>query len=186
MKIVPQFAVALGAAGLALLMSAAAPALAHDSERMRLPYAPCGPTQDRYMERETHHHGMMDEDHHGMMGKSYGMGSGRGYGGMGGGSMMVPDERRGGMGYGMMMDPDEMMGPGRGGMGRVLRSDLTTDEVRHMMEHQLEWMGNPNLKLGKVEESGEGAIIAEVVTQDGSLVQRLEVDPHTGRTRQAQ
>jgi len=186
MKNAHLFAVALGAAGLAL-MSSAAPSLAHDSERMQSPYAPCGPTQGHYMERGIHHHGMMDDDHHGMMGGRYGMESGRGYGGGGGGPMMGPDERRGGrMGFGMMMDPDEMMAPGRGGMDRVLRSDLTTDEVRHMMEHQLEWMGNPNLKLGKVEESDDGEIIAEVVTQDGSLVQRLEVDPHTGRTRQAQ
>jgi hypothetical protein len=78
------------------------------------------------------------------------------------------------------------MGPGYGmghgyGMHQALPRDLTTDEVRHMLGHQLEWQGNPNLKLGKVEEKDEDTIVAEIVTKDGSLVDRLEVDRHTGR-----
>jgi hypothetical protein len=46
-------------------------------------------------------------------------------------------------------------------------------------------MQNPNLKLGKVEEKDEDTIVAEIVTNDGSLVDRFEVDRHTGRMRRA-
>lgn len=186
MKNTHLLAAALGAASLALI-PAVAPVLAHEAQDMRSPYPPCGHEYERHMEQDMHHHGMMDEGH--------GMEPGRGYGGMSGWPMMAPDQDRGGMGPGMMMapgmmmGPDAMMGPGSRGMGGErgwpLRSDLTTDDVRHMMEHQLEWMGNPNLKLGKVEESGEDEIIAEIVTQDGSLVQRLEIDKHTGWTQPA-
>ena len=179
MKNARSVAAALGAASLALALSAA-PSLAHESQGTHSTYPPCGHDYERHMEHEMHHHGMMDDDH--------GMEPGRGYGGRFGGPMMPPDADHG-MGPGMMMGPDSMMGSSPRGMGgergRPLRSDLSTDEVRHMMEHQLEWMGNPNLKLGKVEESDEGEIVAEIVTQDGSLVQRLEIDKHTGWMRPA-
>lgn len=165
------FLVAFGAASL-VLMSATAPSRAHETGESRYPTPPCGDFYERHMERGMHRHGMMDE--------GYGMGPGPAYGDMRRGFMMAPDADRGGMGRGMMM------GPGAYGMdgepGRPLRSDLSTDEIRHMMEHEVEWMGNPNLKLGKVEETDDG-VVAEIVTQDGSLVQRLEIDPHTGRTR---
>jgi hypothetical protein len=120
---------------------------------------------------------------HGMMG-----------GGMGPG-MMGPDMMGPGMmGPGMMgpgqMTPDRM-GPGAMGHGMMgrgmghdmmqpLRQDLSVDDVKHMMGHRLIWMGNPNIKLGSVEEKDADTIIAEIVTQDGSLVQRFNVDRHTG------
>ena len=109
------------------------------------------------------------------MGQGYGMGHGYGYG-------MAPHPR-------YHMGPG-MMGPGYGmghgyGMHRALPRDLTTDDVRHMLGHQLEWQGNPNLKLGKVEEKDEDTIVAEIVTNDGSLVDRFEVDRHTGRMRRS-
>lgn len=113
---------------------------------------------------------------HGMMG--YGMGPG-----MMGPGMMDRRIGHGMMGQGMM----------RGGMGPMLmqrgmgpetmqplRSDLSADEVKHMIGHRLSWMGNPNIKLGTVEEKDADTIIAEIVTEDGSLVQSLEVDRHTG------
>jgi hypothetical protein len=88
------------------------------------------------------------------------------------------------MGQGMgpgMMGPGYGMGQGMGpGMMGPLRQDLTAADVQHMMEHRLAWQGNPNIKLGKVEEQDDDTIVAEIVTQDGSLVQRLEVDRHTG------
>ncbi len=84
-----------------------------------------------------------------------------------------------GTGYGM----GQGMGPG---MMQPLRQDLTAADVQHMMEHRLAWQGNPNLKVGTVEEKDDDTIVAEIVTQDGSLVQRLEVDRHTGWTRPAQ
>ena len=64
--------------------------------------------------------------------------------------------------------------------------DLTADDVRERLDRQLAWLGNPRLKLGTVSETDEDKIIAEIVTQDGSLVQRLEVDRHSGALRQVQ
>ena len=84
------------------------------------------------------------------------------------------------MGRGMMMGAG-MMGQGMGPRSMTaLPQDLSIENVRHMLEHQLAWQGNPNLKLGKVEEKDEDTIVAEIVTQDGSVVQRLQVDRHTG------
>jgi hypothetical protein len=130
---------------------------------------------------------------HGMMGQGYG---GCPYDGMGMGMMMGPgmmgyDMGPQGMGRGRMgpsmMDRSTMGPRGMGpGMMRPLRQDLSTDDVRHMMEHQLAWQGTPNLKLGKVEEKDDDTVVAEIVTKDGSLVQRLEVDRHTGRMQQPQ
>jgi hypothetical protein len=71
-------------------------------------------------------------------------------------------------------------------MMQPLRSDLSAAEVQHMMEHRLAWQGNPNLKVGEVSEQDNDTIIAEIVTQDGSLVQRLEVNRHTGLMQPAQ
>jgi len=119
----------------------------------------------------------------GMMGPGM-MGPGMGYG------MMGP-----GMGYGMgydMMGPGMgygMMGPGMRGRGMgygmmaPLAKDLSADDVKHMLGHRLAWQHNPNLKLGKIEEKDADTIVAEIVTKDGSLVRRYEVDRHTGWMR---
>jgi hypothetical protein len=88
-----------------------------------------------------------------------------------------------GMGPGMMGPGYGMMGPG---LMQPLAQDLSTTDVQHMLEHQLTWQQNPNLKIGKVEETDKDTITAEITTQDGSLVQRLAVDRHTGRVQPAQ
>ena len=97
------------------------------------------------------------------------------------------------MGQGYMTGQGHMMGPGFNGQGNVgpgmmqpLREDLDIGDVRHMMEHRLRWMNNPNLKLGNVEEKDADTISADIVTKDGSLVQRLKVDRHTGWTQPIQ
>jgi hypothetical protein len=103
------------------------------------------------------------------------------------------------MGQGHMAPPDRpmpegmmgpMMGPGArtmpGGafhMGEPLASDLTIEQVKHVLGHRLAWLGLDRLKVGEVNERDQDVIIAEVVTEDGSLVQRLEVDRHTGWSR---
>ena len=130
----------------------------------------------------------------GMMGPGYGMGPGNGMMGYGmGQGQMGPGMMGPTMGYGMgqgqmgpgMMGP--MMGYGMGpGMMQPLRQDLTAADVKHMMGHRLAWNGNPNLKLGKVEEKDDDTIVAEIVTKDGSVVQSLEVNRHTGWMRPAQ
>jgi hypothetical protein len=118
---------------------------------------------------------------HGMMGQGMAPGM-MGHGMMGQG--MAPGMMGHGMAPGMMghgMAPG-MMGRGSS-MMTALRQDLSVDDVKHMMEHRLAWDGNPNLKVGKVEQKDDDAIVAEIVTQDGSIVDRLEVDRHTGQVR---
>ncbi len=92
------------------------------------------------------------------------------------------------MGQGQMpMMGRGMMGQGMGpGMMRPLAKDLSASDVQHMMEHRLAWQGNPNLKVGKVEEKDDHTVVAEIVTKEGSLVQRLEVDRHRGSVRPVQ
>lgn len=72
----------------------------------------------------------------------------------------------------------------RGMMGQRMMTprvqNLTVADVRQMIEGHLAWQGNPNLKVGAVEEGGDRQIIAEIVTQDGSLVQRMQFDRTTG------
>jgi hypothetical protein len=86
----------------------------------------------------------------------------------------------GAMGPGMMAGPGGGMGPM---MGHALPHDLAAAEVRHILGHHLAWQGNPNLKLGEVKEANDDTITAEIVTRDGSLVRRFEIDRHTGMMR---
>jgi hypothetical protein len=95
-----------------------------------------------------------------------------------------------GMGPGMYPGMMGGMGRDRGAMGLgfgVVRpiQHLSLDDVRHHFEHRLERMGNPRLALGEVTEADETTIVAEIVTVDGSLVDRLSVDRHTGRIERA-
>jgi hypothetical protein len=106
--------------------------------------------------------------------------------GMMGPGMMGP----GMMGPGMMgpgmMGPGTM-GPGYG-MGPAARSDqdLSADDVRARLEQSLAWHGNKRLKVGDVKEADDDSIIAEIVTQDGSLVNRFKVDRHSGQMQQVE
>lgn len=80
------------------------------------------------------------------------------------------------------------MGPGFGkgpGLGSqvVPSKHLTADDVRHFLEHRLEMQGNKRLKVGEVKDADDKKIVADITTVDDSLVQRLEVDRHTGQMR---
>ena len=116
-----------------------------------------------------------------------GMGPGMMQGGMGPGMMqggMGPGMMRGGMGPGMMQGG---MGPGmmQGGMGALFGSrvtptmNLSVEDVRGYLAVQLDRLNNKRLKVGDIK-SEDGAITADIVTIDNSLVQRLKVDRHTG------
>ena len=111
---------------------------------------------------------------YGMMGPGYGMGQGYGMGP--GGYGMGP-------GYGMMgrgyATAPNMMGPGFGAWAPI-RASLTVDDVRTNFERWLAWQGNPRLKLGTVKKDGDDTIMAEIVTKDGSLVDRYRVNRSTG------
>ena len=95
---------------------------------------------------------------------------------------------QGHMGQGQMpMMGQGMMGRGMGsGMMQPLQKDLSVEDARHMLEHRFTGNSNPNVKVGKVEEKDDDTIVGEIVTKDGSLVQSLEVDRHTGMMRPAQ
>ena len=95
---------------------------------------------------------------------------------------------QGHMGQGQMpMMGQGMMGRGMGsGMMQPLQKDLSVEAASHMVEHRFTGNSNPNVKVGKVEEKDDDTIVGEIVTKDGSLVQSLEVDRHTGMMRPAQ
>ena len=105
-----------------------------------------------------------------------------GTGTMGPGSMMGRGMMGSGMmGRGMMMHRG-MMGRGMTGFrGRVTPDyQLKTGDVKAYFERRLAWAGNKRLKLGAVKEQEGDSIVADIVTVDDSLVQRLKVDRHTG------
>jgi hypothetical protein len=90
-------------------------------------------------------------------------------------------------GYGM----GPCYGRGPGSMGRApeqgefgtgsgrLEIPLKEEGVRTVVENYLQSTRNPNLRLGKITEQDD-AFEAEIVTKDGSLVDKLLVDKSTG------
>jgi hypothetical protein len=127
-----------------------------------------------------------------MMGGGHGQGSGMmgpGMGMMGQGmGMMSPGMGMMGPGAGQpgKMGPRSgMMTPGRGGPG-VLDRDLSVDDVKAILEHRLSHQGNARLRVGTVEAKSDDSVVAEIETVDGSLVDRFEVDVHTGRMQRIQ
>jgi hypothetical protein len=129
---------------------------------------------------------------HGMMGSGMmGHGSMTGHRMMGHRPMMGHGSMTGHrmMGSGMM--GSGMMGHGMrgGGYGHgsaygesaiQVDQDLSADDVRAQIERSLKWHGNERLKVGEVKELDDDTIVAEIVTLDDSLVDRLKVDRHTG------
>jgi hypothetical protein len=89
------------------------------------------------------------------------------------------------MGPRAMRQPDMMRGRG---MGPALlygpaAEGITVERARIMLEGVLAWHGNPRLKLGTVEEQNGSTIVAEILTVDDSLVQKLAIDRATGAFR---
>jgi len=116
----------------------------------------------------------------GMMGH---MGPGMGGRGWGPGMM--------GRGMGRGMGPG-MAGYGPGAYGDCPRAqaaqgqEVTVDSVSAFLKRRLDMWGNERLKLGEVSEQGEDTIVGEIVTKDGSLVERLVFDRKTGRMLRAE
>ena len=94
---------------------------------------------------------------------------------------------RGHKGYGMGMQyggPMMAHGPRGGFFGRGAAAtdrNLTADQVRTLAEAHLIMRGNQNLKVGEVSETEDGTYLVEIVTQEDSLVQRVEISKATGR-----
>ena len=104
------------------------------------------------------------------------MGDTRGMGGMATGRMMHGP--RGGMG-------GPALGPGAiYGMPHDAPVEMTPARVEVFLGHLLERHGNPRLQIGEVAEAGDGSITAEIVTRDGSVVQRLAFNRFPGLFRQ--
>jgi hypothetical protein len=85
--------------------------------------------------------------------------------------MMGPGMQGGAMGPGMM-------GP-MGGLRVTPTGHITTDDVRHFLEHHLTRHGL-DLKVGEVTQTDQDTITADVVTTEDSLAIRLLIDTHTG------
>ena len=86
------------------------------------------------------------------------------------------------------MEGSGVMAPtmmGRDRMGRSLtvmpNMDLSVDDVRHFLKHHLDWHGNKRLKVGDVKEIDDDSIAADIVTTEGALVDRFEIDRHSGQ-----
>lgn len=78
-----------------------------------------------------------------------------------------------------------MGGPGLlYGMPHGATEEMTPESVRTFLEKRLEWHANPRLKIGKIAKASDGSITAEIVTVDGSLVQKLAFNRHPGLVRQ--
>jgi len=118
--------------------------------------------------------GMMGSQGYGHMGQMGHMG-GQGYGHMGGQGMM------GSGGYGHMGN----QGPGMFGdcPGKDVDLKLGVEDVGKFVEGMLVMHRGGDLKLGKVEASGETTITAEIVSADGSVVHKIEFDRRTGAHR---
>jgi uncharacterized iron-regulated membrane protein len=70
--------------------------------------------------------------------------------------------------------------------GQQADRDLSADDVRARLERWLAMQGNPRLTVGSVEEKDQDTIVADIVTKEGGvLVDRFEIDRHTGAMRRA-
>ncbi len=101
-----------------------------------------------------------------------------------------------GMGPGMMWNRGDwdsgrgwghggMMGPGPGYNYRNYNRSgdpITLDQAKVLVQNHLTTIGNPNIKEGKLTDKGKYFEV-EIVTKDGSLVDKLMVDKQTGWMR---
>jgi len=98
---------------------------------------------------------------------------------------MMGQSKQGMRGPGMMqgrMMQGDMMQDGVAGLfgSRVTPiMNLSAEDVRGYLAVQIERLKNKRLKVGEIKVD-DGTIIADVVTVDNSLVQRLKVNRHTG------
>jgi hypothetical protein len=59
--------------------------------------------------------------------------------------------------------------------------DLSAEQVRDIVEGRIASMGNANLRVGGVTETPNDTVLVDIVTQDDSLVQTVEISTRTGR-----
>jgi hypothetical protein len=102
------------------------------------------------------------------------------------GSYLGPGSGYGMMGPGMMGQGYYGMGPGMMGPGygygqpyHQKQEPLDEKDAKQILENYLQFTRNPNLKLGKIEDK-DRHFEAEIVTKEGSLVDKVTVDKITG------
>jgi hypothetical protein len=100
-------------------------------------------------------------------------------------AQMGPGMMGPGYGYGYGMGPG-VMGPGYcyqyGPQYQQSQKPLEEKDAKAILGNYLRSTRNPNLKLGKIEDKGY-AFEAEILTQKGSLVDKILVDKNTGWMR---
>jgi len=72
------------------------------------------------------------------------------------------------------------------GIPRSQQSEMTPERVRTWLEQHLARLDNPRLKIGDITTGTDGTVLAEIVTVDGSLVQKLAFNRYPGLVRQVQ
>ncbi len=93
---------------------------------------------------------------------------------------------RGMMGYGMMGQEQNMLEECEEMMEGVTDGKqqaggaLTQEDAVSIVEDYLKKINNPNLKVGEVEKTADEDYLVEIVTKDGSLVDKLEVNRLSG------
>ncbi len=103
-----------------------------------------------------------------------------------GGMMGMGMMGRGMMGYGMMGQEQNMIEECEEMMEGVTDGKLQTGEALtqedavSIVEGYLKKINNPNLKVGEVEQTADEDYLVEIVTRDGSLVDKLEVNRLSG------
>jgi hypothetical protein len=111
---------------------------------------------------------------------------GGGWGTMGGygpgsGMMYGPGYGPGCYGPAMMYGCNPGYGPGYGpGYVAPGNLNLSTDDVKNYLSRWIAAQGNSHIKVGDVKEQDTDTIVADIVTQDNSLVQRFVVNRRTG------
>ncbi len=119
----------------------------------------------------------------GMMGQGQGYGMGPGMMGQGQGYGMGPGMMGQGMGPGMMGQGQQAYGPGNCPFAATQGAEVTVDSVTKFLEARIAHWGGDRLKVGKVEAADDKTITGEIVTKDGSLVQKFAFDKQTGWPR---
>ena len=61
---------------------------------------------------------------------------------------------------------------------------VTQDQAKQLVEYSIRNSKNPNLKLGDISDKGD-FYEADVVTREGSLVDKIQVNKKTGYFRSA-
>jgi hypothetical protein len=109
------------------------------------------------------------------MNPGYGMGPGM----MGQGGYYPYGGQHMGPGYGM---GPGMMGPGYGygPQYRQLQKSLDEKGAKEISENYLQSVQNPNLKLGKIKDTGSVFEVEIVTKKSGDLVSKIAIDKNTG------